>query len=82
MEGMWGVPAMAVPGLIGFVLALPLAAVAAWRAGLVRWWAPIAVVAGYVAFSGVATWNAVLTTVCFSVFAYELARGTRPEAPA
>jgi len=62
---------------------LPLAAVAAWRAGLVRWLGPVAVVAGYVAFagSGVAVWGALITTACFSVFAYELARGTRPAQP-
>jgi len=80
MEGMWGVPAIATPGIAGFVLGLPIAALAAWRAGLVRWWAPVAVVAGFAAFtvSGVAVWGTVLTTVFFAVFAYELARGTRP----
>jgi hypothetical protein len=76
-EGMWAVAAIVTPGIVGFVLSLPLAAVAAWRAGLVRWWGPVAVVAGYVAFSGVSARGTVLTTVCFSVFAYELARGTR-----
>lgn len=78
MEGMWGVAAIVTPGIVGFALGLPLAAVAAWRAGLVRWWAPLAVLAGFVAFggSGVAVWGTVLTTGFFSVFAYELARGT------
>lgn len=80
MEGMWGVPALVTPGLIGFVLALPVAALGAWRAGIVRWWGPVAVVAGFLAFgvSGVAVWGTVLTTLCFAVFALELARGTRP----
>ena len=80
MEGMWGVPAIATPGVLGFALGLPLAALAAWRGGLVRWWGPAAVVAGFAAFalSGVAVWGTVLTTVSFAVFAYELARGTRP----
>jgi hypothetical protein len=79
MEGMWGVPAIVMPGMIGFVLGLPVAAIAAWRAGIVRWWGPLAVVAGFLAFgmSSVAVWGTVLTTVFFSVFAYELARGTR-----
>ena len=83
MDGMWGVPALFVPGLVGFFLSLPLAAVAAWRAGLVRWLGPVAVVAGYVAFVGsdVAVWGVLITTACFSVFAYELARGTRPAQP-
>lgn len=79
MEGMWGVPAMVVPGLVGFVLGLPLAAVAAWRGGIVRWWGPVAVLAGSGAFaiSEVAVWGTVLTTAFFTVFAYELMRGTR-----
>ena len=76
MEDMWGVRAMAVPGVIGFALSLPVAALAAWWAGLVRWWAPLAVVAGIVAFtvSGVAVWGTALTTACFTVFAYALWR--------
>ena len=80
MEGMWGVPALVTPGLVGFVLAPPVAALAAWRAGIVRWWGVVAVVAGFLAFglSGVAVWGTVLTTLCFTVFALELARGTRP----
>ncbi len=79
MEGMWGPPAIATPGIVGFVLGPPLAAMAAWRAGLVRWWGPVAVVAGFAAFtvSGVAVWGTVVTTMCFTAFAYELARGTR-----
>ena len=32
--------------LPGFLLCLPVAALAAWRGGLVPWWAPVAVVAG------------------------------------
>jgi len=78
MQGMWGVPALATPGLVGFMLAPPLAALAAWRGGIVRWWAPVAVVAGFLAFglSNVAVWGTVLTTIFFTVFAFELARGT------
>ncbi len=41
-EVMWGVPYFVRPGLIGFVLALPLTALTLWRAGLVRWWALVA----------------------------------------
>jgi len=76
MEGMWGIKAIAVPGMIGFLLALPVAAAAAWRAGIVRWWAPLAVVAGIVAFmgSGVAVWGTALTTAFFGIFAYALVR--------
>jgi hypothetical protein len=78
-ETMWGVPVMILPGLIGFALALPIATVAMWRAGLVRWWALATVVAGFAAFmvSSATWWGAVLTTVCFTVFAYALALATR-----
>lgn len=76
---MWGLKAMAAPGMAGFVLALPLATVALWRAGLVRWWAFAAVVAGYAAFmlSNVMWWGCAITTVAFTVLAVALARATR-----
>ena len=75
MEGMWGVTAIAAPGTV-FLLALPLAALAAWRGGLVRWWAPAAVVAGHLAFmfSNVSVWGTALMAVCFGVFSHALAR--------
>lgn len=80
---MWGPPVFVVPGLVGFLLGLPLAALALWRAGLVRWWAPLSVFAGYAAFmlSNVTWWGCVITTVCFAVFAWALERATRaPQA--
>lgn len=75
-DTMWGIQAIAGPGLVGFLLCLPVAALAAWRAGLVRWWAPVSVVAGQAAFmfSGVAPWGVALTTAFFAVFAYALWR--------
>jgi hypothetical protein len=78
MESMWGVPVFVLPGMIGLLLALPLAALAAWRAGLVRWWGPVVVVAGFAAFtfSNITWWGCAITTVLFSVFAYGVARGT------
>ncbi len=81
-DEMWGLQAIVTPGLIGFVLAPPLAALAAWRGGIVRWWGPAAVLAGFAAFtlSNINVWGTLLTTVFFSVYAYELARGTRPRA--
>jgi hypothetical protein len=80
MEGMWGVPVMVVPGLAGFLLALPIAVAAAWRAGIVRWWALLAVLAGQAAFmlSGVTVWGTALTSICFAVLAIALWRGTKP----
>jgi hypothetical protein len=78
-DTMWAARAIAVPGLLGFVLALPLAALATWRAGLVRWWAPLAVVAAFAAFigSGVTWWGAVLTAIFLTAFAVAIERGTR-----
>jgi hypothetical protein len=77
---MWGPAAFTLPGMVGFMLALPLAALALWRAGLVRWWAPLSVLAGYGAFmlSNVMWWGCAITTVCFAVFAVALERATRP----
>ena len=46
MEGMWALMFMAGTGGIGLLLGLPVAALAAWRAGLLPWWAPLGVVAG------------------------------------
>ena len=46
IEEGWGILAIAVPAFVGFILSLPLACVAAWRAGLLPWWAPAAVVVG------------------------------------
>lgn len=80
MSQMWGVVAFALPGMVGLVLALPLIAVALWRAGLVRWWAPLSVVAGFAAFGGmggVTWWSCAITTLCFTVFAIALAGATR-----
>ncbi|MFC6285055.1 hypothetical protein ACFP3Q_02745 [Nocardioides sp. GCM10027113] len=78
-ESMWGLQVFVLPGLLGFALGLPLAAVALWRAGRVRWWAPVAVVAGFLAFmsSNVMWWGCVLTTLAFTVFAVAVERGTR-----
>ncbi len=77
---MWGVPYFVMPGLLGLVLALPLTAITLWRAGLVRWWALVAVVAGFAAFtlSNVMWWGCLITTLCFAVFSLALYRATRP----
>ena len=79
MDAMWGVPVMILPGTICLALVLPLTAITLIRAGLVRWWALAAVVAGFAAFLGssVMWWGCAIMTVCFAVFAYALARTTR-----
>ena len=78
----WGMPFFTLPGIVGLALALPLAAGALWRAGLVRWWALAAVVGAFVAFMvSMATWpGCAVATACLAVFSYELARGTRRAA--
>lgn len=82
-ETMWGVYALVFPGMVGAALALPVAAVAVWRAGLVRWWAPLLVVGAMAAFSlsNVTWWGALVTTGFFAAFAVELERGTRRRPP-
>ena len=79
-DTMWGPAVFTTPGLVGFVLALPLAAVALWRAGKVSWWAAASVLAGFAAFtlSGITWWGCAITTLCFAVFSVALARATRP----
>ena len=78
-DTMWGPAVFTTPGMVGFVLALPLAAVALWRAGKASWWAPTSVVAGFAAFilSGITWWGCLITTACFAVFSVALARATR-----
>ncbi|MDQ3932550.1 MAG: hypothetical protein M3252_06920, partial [Actinomycetota bacterium] len=46
----WAFTVMSLPGLAGLLLALPLAAVAAWRADLLSWWGAAVVVVGKAAF--------------------------------
>lgn len=49
MTGMWALIAMASSGVLGLLLCLPVAGAAAWWAGLVPWWAPVAATVGIVA---------------------------------
>ena len=48
MGGMWALPVLASTGALGLVLALPVATLAAWRAGLLAWWGAAASTAGIV----------------------------------
>ena len=76
---LWALPFFAAPGIIGLLLCLPVAAAALWRAGVVRWWAFAAALAGTATFigSGVTVWGVSLTAVLFTVLGVDLARGTR-----
>ena len=78
----WGMPFFQLPGFAGLALALPIAALALWRARVVRWWAPVAVVVAFAAFmTSMATWpGCVVATACLTVFSVALARGTRETA--
>lgn len=80
-EGMWALAVMGASGALGFILSLPLAATAAWRAGLLPWWAPVAVVVGLLSFAvSSATWPGTAgMTVAFAAFAVALARIDRGE---
>lgn len=75
----WGMPLFMLPGFVGLALALPLGAAALWRAGVVRWWAPVCVVAAFAAFMiGQATWPGSVVTLAFlAAFSVALARGVR-----
>jgi hypothetical protein len=78
-KNLWALPFFAGPGIIGLLLCLPVAIAGLWRAGVVRWWAFAAAVAGTATFigSGVQVWGVTLTAVLFAVLGVELARGTR-----
>jgi hypothetical protein len=78
-EVSWGMPIFQLPGFAGLALALPIAALGLWRAGIVRWWAPMAVVVAFAAFMvSAVTWpGCVVATACFAAFSMALARGTR-----
>lgn len=82
MESMWGPQVMAGSGIAGFLLCLPVAALAAWRAGILRWWGALAPIAGIaigmlLVGANVLGWG--LLTVGFAVLSVGLARGTRTD---
>jgi hypothetical protein len=81
-EPMWGLGVMALTGMAGFLLCLPVAALAAWRGGLLRWWEALAPIAGIVAGmvllgANVPGWA--VTTLGFAVLSVGLARSTRTD---
>lgn len=76
IDGMWVLPVLAGTGTLGFMLALPLAAAAARRAGRMPWWAAVAVIAGIVGFaaSSATLWGTVALSAGFAIFSLALAR--------
>lgn len=77
MSSMWGLGVLASTGAVGFLLCLPVAVLAAWRAGLLSWWgaaAPVVgVVAGFLAV-GANPAGAALLTAGFTVLSLALTR--------
>lgn len=80
MEGMWGIPVFFAPGIAALFLALPLAMLTLWRAGLARWWGMAAAIAAIAAFVlSNATWpGAVIATVFLGAVSLAFARATDP----
>ncbi|RZU30492.1 hypothetical protein [Blastococcus saxobsidens] len=77
MSGMWALLAMQISGVAGFLLGLPVATLAAWRGGLLPWWAPVAVTVGigggfFVVGANVP--GALIMTAGFTVLSVALAR--------
>ena len=70
-----------IAGMAGFLLGLPLAIAAQWRAGRMKWSAFAAVIAAYVAFFvGMSTWwGSALAAAFLGVVAFAIARATKRE---
>jgi hypothetical protein len=83
----WGFIVMQGSGFAGLLLALPLAAVAAWRAGLMPWWVAAVVVVGEGAFLGLGVtlpgnilFTAALGVLSFAIARMDLDAGQMPRA--
>ena len=77
MEDMWALMVLAGTGALGLVLALPVATLAAWRAGLLPWWGSAAATAGIVVgffVLGPTVAAGIALTVGFVVLSVALAR--------
>ena len=78
MGDMWGLGVMGTSGIVGLLLCLPVAVLAAWRAGLLRWWAVVAPIGGlalglFVLGANVPGW--LVMTAGYAVLSVGLARG-------
>jgi hypothetical protein len=66
MEGMWGIPVFTAPGIVALLLALPLATLTLWRAGLARWWGLAAATGAIGAFMlSNSTWPGTIVATLF-----------------
>jgi hypothetical protein len=77
-DAMWGLGVFALPGMIGLIAGPVLGAVALARAGLVRWWAPAAVVLSFLAVNllGFTWWGGAIMTVFLGAYSVALFRAT------
>ncbi|MFD2090761.1 hypothetical protein [Blastococcus deserti] len=83
MEPMWGVGVMGATGLVGFLLCLPVAVLAAWRAGLLRWWGALTPITGLAVglmLIGATVPGWAVVTVGYAVLSVDLARGVPHDA--
>lgn len=80
LDAMWGPAVFAGPGFPCLVLALPVATLALWRAGLAPWWGIAGAVAGIagVILSDLTAPGAAAATLAHLAVAAALARATRP----
>ena len=80
MEGMWGIPVFITPGIVALFVALPLAMITLWRAGLARWWGLAASVAAFASFMiSNATWPGTVLALGFlSIVSVAFAQATDP----
>lgn len=76
MQELTGATVMAVTGFIGFLLALPVALLAAWRARLLSWWPALVVLAGSIAARaipggfGLLVWASALLVLCYELWRF------------
>jgi hypothetical protein len=83
-QSFWGFAVMAAPGMAGLALALPLATIAAWRAGILAWWGAAAATVGIAAIllGGFQLPGNVVLALAFVVLSFALARITSEPRPA
>ncbi|MGA8850983.1 MAG: hypothetical protein WB508_04610 [Aeromicrobium sp.] len=79
IDAMWGIAVFAIPGAIGLIAGPVFGALALMRAGLVRWWAPAAVLVSFLAlnFGGFTWWSGALMTVLLATYSLALWNATR-----
>jgi hypothetical protein len=80
MRHMWGVTAMALPGMVGSFVGPLVAGLALWRSRRDLWIAPAGFAVGFAAFtvSNATWWGGAVMTVALAGFSVALHRASRP----